>query len=53
VAGATAVRIRTPGKLVYDEAAGRRFVGEQFGPGPDLALVEIADPSVKPSTDAP
>src|SRR2546421_13039692 len=46
VAGATAVRVRGPDKLLHHVAVDPRFIGDADGSGPDLALVEIADPSI-------
>ncbi|WP_328654431.1 serine protease [Micromonospora sp. NBC_00330] len=41
VADALRVRIRTVHKDLYDASLDSRFVGQEFGPAPDLALVEI------------
>ncbi|MFJ6950834.1 trypsin-like peptidase domain-containing protein [Micromonospora aurantiaca (nom. illeg.)] len=46
VAGAAAVRVRTPGKRLRKAMIDHRFVGDTDGPRPDLALIEIVDPSV-------
>ncbi|MFC5004434.1 trypsin-like peptidase domain-containing protein [Dactylosporangium cerinum] len=46
VAGDVAVRVRTPKKELCDASIDLRFVGQESGPAPDLALVEIDDPSV-------
>jgi hypothetical protein len=44
VAGAQSVRVRDPHKRLYSATVDPRFVGDEDGPGPDLALVEIDDP---------
>jgi WD40 repeat protein len=45
VAGAQTVQVRDPHKRLYSATVDPRFVGDADGPGPDLALVEIVDPS--------
>jgi hypothetical protein len=46
VAGAVTVQVRDPHKRLYSAAVDPRFVGDAYGPGPDLALVEIDDPAM-------
>src|SRR2546423_4078477 len=46
VVGAVAVRVRGPDKLLHQVAVDPRFIGDTDGSGPDLALVEIADPTI-------
>jgi hypothetical protein len=43
-AGAQSVRVRDPHKRLYSATVDPRVVGDEDGPGPDLALVEIDDP---------
>ena len=45
VAGAVSVVVRDPGKREHAATVDPRFVGDAGGPGPDLALLEIADPA--------
>lgn len=45
VAGAVAVTVRDTKKRSYRATLDERFVGDVDGPGPDLALVAIEDPS--------
>ncbi len=45
VAGAVSVVARDPDKREYSAAVDPRFVGDAEGPGPDLALLEIDDPT--------
>ena len=45
VAGAVSVVVRDPDKREYAATVDPRFVGDVDGPGPDLALLEIADPA--------
>src|SRR5262249_33468319 len=42
VTDAASVRVRDPGKVVYEAMLDPRFVGDADGPGPDLALVEVS-----------
>jgi hypothetical protein len=44
VAEAVRVQVRDPGKRLYSATVDPGFVGDEDGPGPDLALVEIVDP---------
>lgn len=44
VAGAVAVQVRDPGKVVHPAAVDPVFLGDVDGPGPDLALVQISGP---------
>jgi hypothetical protein len=51
VAGALSVQVRDPHKRdpkkrMYSATVDPRFVGDADGPGPDLALVEINDPTM-------
>jgi hypothetical protein len=46
VAGAQMVQVRDPHKRLYPATVDPRFVGDEDGPGPDLALLEIDDPAV-------
>ncbi len=45
VAGAVSVVVRDPGKRAYTAKVNSQFVGDVDGPGPDLALLEIDDPT--------
>ena len=45
VAGAESVVLRDPARREYTATVDPRFVGDVNGPGPDLALLEIADPA--------
>ena len=45
VAGALSVVVRDPAKREYTATVDPRFVGDADGPGPDLALLEVADPA--------
>jgi WD40 repeat protein len=45
VADAESVVVRDPDKREYAAVADRGFVGDVSGPGPDLALLDIADPA--------
>jgi WD40 repeat protein len=49
VADAVAVLVRGPDKILHQAAADPKFMGDAYGPGPDLALIEIIDDAV----DAP
>ena len=46
VAGARVVQVRNPNKVLYAATVDQRFVGEEDGPRPDLALVEIDERAV-------
>jgi Trypsin-like peptidase domain/WD domain, G-beta repeat len=46
VAGVQRVQVRDPQKRMYSATVDPRFVGDANGPGPDLALVEIDNPTV-------
>jgi hypothetical protein len=46
VAGAQRVQVRDSRKRRYSATIDPRFVGDPSGPGPDLALVEINDPTL-------
>jgi hypothetical protein len=46
VVGAVRVQVRDPHKRLYSATMDPGFVGDVDGPGPDLALVEIDDPTV-------
>ena len=45
VADAVSVVLRDPAKREYSATVDPRFVGDAEGPGPDLALLEIDDPT--------
>ena len=45
VGGAASVVVRDPAKREYSVTVDPRFVGDADGPGPDLALLEIDDPT--------
>jgi Trypsin-like peptidase domain len=45
VADAESVVVRDPDKREYAAVVDRGFVGDVSGPGPDLALLDIADPA--------
>ena len=47
VKGAVSVKVRDPGKVMHEAALDPGFVGDVEGSGPDLALVEIADPAAR------
>ena len=46
VAGAEKVQVRDPNKVMHLATVNQRFVGDPYGPGPDLALVELDSPTV-------
>lgn len=46
VAGAAKVRVRTVQKALCAASMDGLFVGQESGPAPDLALIEIDDPAV-------
>jgi hypothetical protein len=46
VAGAQSVQVRDPHKRMYPATVDPRFVGDEDGQGPDLALVDIDDPAI-------
>ncbi len=46
VAEAQSVQIRDPHKTMHSATVDSRFVGDPYGPEPDLALVEIDDPAI-------
>ncbi|GAB3831769.1 hypothetical protein GCM10027610_022620 [Dactylosporangium cerinum] len=46
VAGGVTVRVRTAKKVLRDASIDTRFIGQEHGPAPDLALIEISDPAM-------
>jgi hypothetical protein len=46
VAGAVEVWVRDPGKVCHSAVVDPALCGDAGGPGPDLALVQITDPTV-------
>ena len=44
VEGAVSVKVRDPARVLHETVLDPEFVGDIDGPGPDLALVEIAGP---------
>ena len=43
VAGAASIEVRDPNKVPYAASCDQQLIGDEHGPGPDLAIVDIAE----------